>query len=111
MTAVPCNGCTRCCHQDAVRILPGEDASQWRTVPHDRWPSQRMLAHKANGDCVYLGNQGCTIHQTKPQMCKEMDCRLIAQRVSFTQARKLGVMGVWRRGRELQRSHPVGVLQ
>lgn len=99
---VPCNGCTRCCHGDAIRILPGEDAGQWRTVPHERWPSQRMLDHKPDGDCIYLGDRGCTIHATKPRMCKEMDCRRIAMAITFTQARKLGnVVNVWRRGREL----------
>lgn len=103
---VPCDGCTLCCHGDAVRILAHEDESQWRTEPHCYLPEQRMLAHKPNGDCVYLGDEGCTINDTKPQMCKEMDCRLIAQRISFTQARKLDAKGlmritVWRRGREL----------
>ena len=49
MNHVPCNGCTRCCRNDAVRILPHEDASQWRTVPHDYRPGALMLEHKPNG--------------------------------------------------------------
>ena len=103
---VPCNGCTRCCHGDAMRILPHEDASQWATEPHDRLSGARMLAHKPNGDCYYLGERGCSIQQTKPQMCMEMDCRKIAQRISWTQARKLSEKGalsfdVWTRGRVL----------
>lgn len=103
---VPCNGCTLCCHNDAVRILPHEDASKWQTEPHDRIPRARMLAHKPNGDCVYLGEHGCTIQHDKPQMCYEMDCRLIARQVSWTHARKLEATGrmrmaIWRRGRVL----------
>jgi hypothetical protein len=106
---VPCNGCTLCCHGDAVRILPGEDHTHWHTVPHDSLPGERMLAHHPNGDCVYLGTGGCNIHDDKPLQCGEMDCRRIAQSMSWTQARKLSVLGrlplrIWRRGRDLLRS-------
>lgn len=108
---VPCNGCTRCCHGDAVRILPHEDASRWQTVAHPYAPGQRMLAHNANNDCVYLGPHGCKIHHDKPQQCREMDCRNIAQSISFTQARKLSArnvlnIGVWQRGRDLLAGKP-----
>jgi Fe-S-cluster containining protein len=103
---VPCNGCTRCCHSDAVRILPHEDASKWLTEPHPYMPGARMLAHKANGDCHYLGAAGCTIQHDKPQMCHEMDCRTIAQELTASQARMLDARGgmpiaIWHRGREL----------
>lgn len=108
---VPCNGCTLCCHGDAIRILPHEDASKWQTVPHPFAPGALMLDHKPNGDCLYLGESGCTIHTDKPQQCVEMDCRNIARSLTGTQARKLdarakaGIGGVpitiWRRGREL----------
>ena len=103
---VPCNGCTACCRGDAVRILPHEDATQWKTEPHPYISGARMLAHQLNGDCVYLGDGGCAIHHAKPQQCREMDCRVIANRVSWTQARKMDDVGtlnfeVWRRGRDL----------
>lgn len=103
--AVPCNGCTRCCHGDAVRILPGDDASKWQTVAHDHMPGHLMLAHKPNGDCYYLGPSGCTIQHDKPTMCVEMDCRRIAQVLTWTQARKIKnfPIAVWQRGRELLR--------
>jgi len=106
MFDVPCNGCTRCCHNDAVRILPHEDPAKWHTVPHDYAAGARMLAHKPNGDCVYLGATGCTIQHDKPQQCYEMDCRDIAAALTYTQARKLAATGrvhltVWLRGREL----------
>lgn len=105
---VPCNGCTRCCHNDAVRILPHEDASRWQTEPHPRMPGARMLAHKADDSCVYLGAGGCTRQHDKPQMCREMDCRRIAEAINYTAARKLDKRGamrieVWLRGRELLR--------
>jgi hypothetical protein len=106
--AVPCNGCTLCCHNDAIRILPHEDASRWQTVPHAHMPDALMLAHKPNGDCIYLGERGCTRQDDKPQMCMEMDCRRIAQALTWTQARKLHQRGafniaIWKRGRELDK--------
>jgi len=98
---VPCNGCTRCCRGDAVRLLPGDNLRRYQTEPHNRFPGQLMLAHKPNGDCVYLGERGCTIQEDKPIMCQEMDCRNIAQSLTFTQARKVNVVHIWRRGRDL----------
>ncbi len=98
---VPCNGCVRCCRGDAIRLLPGDDESRYQTVPHDWMKGHRMLDHKPNGDCVYLGERGCTIHEWKPRMCREMDCRNVATSLSFTQARKHGIVMVWQRGKEL----------
>lgn len=105
---VPCNGCRLCCQNDAVRILPHEDETRWQTEPHPYMPGARMLAHKANNDCVYLGEHGCTIQDAKPQQCREMDCRRIAQAITWTQARKMDARGalrmaLWKRGRELAR--------
>ena len=106
---VPCNGCTLCCHRDLVRILPHEDVAKFCVVPHPLMPGAFVLEHKQNGDCVYLGDGGCTRHHDKPQMCREMDCRRIAAAFSYTQARKLSREGnlplpVWKRGRELLRN-------
>lgn len=100
---VPCNGCKRCCMGDAVRILPHEDASKWETVPHVLDKKSRMLAHKKDGSCHYLGEHGCSIQDDKPQICKEMDCRNIAKHITFTQARKYNVVHVWQRGKDLLR--------
>ena len=108
INSVPCNGCTLCCQGDAIRLLPGDDPTLYQTVPHDYDARFLMLAHKPNGDCVYLGAAGCTIHATKPQMCREMDCRIVAKIISYTQARKLDRKGqlklsVWWHGRRLAR--------
>lgn len=99
---VPCAGCVRCCVGDAVRLLPGDDPARYRTEPHPYFPGQRMLAHRADGACIYLGNGACSIHPDRPQQCREMDCRLIASRMTFTQARKaFGILPVWNQGNRL----------
>lgn len=45
----------------------------------------RMLQHKPNGDCVYLGETGCTIHGRAPAICQEFDCRKIFARFNRRQ--------------------------
>lgn len=107
--AVPCNGCTRCCHRDVVRLLAHEDASAYQTEAHPAMQDTLMLAHKPNGDCIYLEGNGCSIHDRRPQLCRDMDCRRIAAALTFTQARKADhrhviTLAVWRRGKELLRA-------
>ena len=33
------------------------------------------LKHKENGDCIYLGDEGCSIWNNAPAVCKAFDCR------------------------------------
>ena len=106
---VPCDGCVRCCIKDAVRILPHEDSTQYETEKHPYIKDSLMLAHKENGECVYLGEfkngysvRGCTIHLARPEQCRTMDCRNIAKNMSYTQVRKMHFqIAVWRKGKEL----------
>ena len=104
--SVPCNGCTLCCQNDAVRLLPGDDPAEYKTEPHPYLHGALMLAHKPDGSCIYLVGTGCTIHGRAPVMCQEMDCRELAAAFTFTNARKLDEKGaltirIWRRGKEL----------
>ena len=34
-----------------------------------------FLKQRANGDCIYLGRDGCTIHKRAPLICQTFDCR------------------------------------
>lgn len=104
--SVPCNGCTLCCHGDAIRLLPEDNPDKYKTVPHHAIKGALMIDHKPNGDCIYLSATGCAIHDDKPKMCRYMDCRNIAAKISFTTARKLAnknllPFNVWRRGKDL----------
>jgi hypothetical protein len=99
---VPCNGCTLCCRNDAIRLLPQDDPAQYQTVPHDHFPGHLMLAHKENGDCVYLTSEGCDIHGSKPTMCIKMDCRRIAKTFKKRDLKRYNVpVPVWNKGRIL----------
>jgi len=106
---VPCNGCTLCCYNDAVRLLPEDDVSLYSTEPHPSNAGARMLAHKPNGECLYVQDNGCSIHDIAPVLCRSADCRRIALQYDFETARKLHMMGridmrVWDRGKKLLES-------
>jgi Fe-S-cluster containining protein len=102
MNNVPCNGCTLCCKGDAIRILPQDDPLKYQTVPHERFPGHLMLDHKPNGDCIYLTPEGCAIHDDKPQMCKELDCRILARKFKRKDLERFSLpVRVWNKGRSL----------
>lgn len=77
---VPCNGCFECCKRGSIFILPeeGDDPEKYKTVQSfDRIAQKErlMLDHKPNGDCIYLGEAGCTIYDDRPVLCRAFDCR------------------------------------
>ena len=103
---VPCNGCTICCQGDAIRLEADDKASDYQTEPHPYIPGALMLAHKPNGECVYLNERGCSIHGRAPALCRIADCRSLALCLDYETARQLHLMGrldirVWQQGRKL----------
>lgn len=48
-----------------------------------------QLKHQANGDCIYLGDHGCTIYDNRPRVCREFDCRLTFATTSREQRRTM----------------------
>lgn len=103
---VPCNGCTLCCQGDAVRLEEEDMKMGYQTEPHPYISGALMIAHKPNGECVYLSAGGCTIHDRAPSLCRIADCRSIALRLNFEAAAKLHALGrldvrVWDQGQKL----------
>lgn len=77
---VPCNGCTACCKRENVFLLPehGDDIASYdaeEAISPFNGKMAMRLKHKPNGDCVYLGDNGCAIYGRAPAMCKVFDCR------------------------------------
>ena len=54
--------------------LPPELVAAYRARGIKQFVMQ--LKHHANGDCIYLGDNGCTIHDNRLRVCREFDCRL-----------------------------------
>lgn len=77
MKPLVCGTCTACCrwsgNADVLRpSLLESEAGKYKSALVDG--VLRLEATQA-GDCVYLGHRGCTIHPTRPQFCREFDCR------------------------------------
>ena len=103
---VPCDGCTLCCRGDAVRLESGDSPDAYETEPHPFIPGALMLAHKVNGECIYLNDSGCSIHDHAPSLCRIADCRSLALRYNFEEAMRLHAIHrldirVWDQGRKL----------
>lgn len=77
---VPCGSCRACCQNELVVLFPeqGDDPSTYEHTIVDDGQGHKFLAlkMKPNGDCIYLGEKGCTIHDRAPAVCKSFDCRL-----------------------------------
>ena len=103
---VPCNGCTLCCQGDAVRLEAEDRALDYQTEPDPYIPGALMIAHKPNGDCIYLTEKGCRIHDRAPSLCRSADCRSLALKIEFEVARNLHLqrrldLRVWDQGHKL----------
>jgi hypothetical protein len=103
---VPCNGCTLCCEGDAVKIEKEDLGKNYYTEPHPYISGELMIAHKQNGDCIYLIENGCSIHDNAPALCRYADCRSLALKFDFLTAMNLHEMKridirVWDQGNRL----------
>ena len=54
----------------------------------------RILKHKPDGSCIYLGDNGCTIHDRAPVVCREFDCRLMYLKFDRPSRRRLERRGL-----------------
>lgn len=96
--AVPCNGCTLCCRNDLIVLHPdeGDDPSQYETVAITNPLTGKgalALNTKPNGECTYLGPNGCTIYERRPLICREFDCRRMYLRIPRAERRKAVKIG------------------
>ena len=75
--SVPCGKCTLCCRSLIVPLAEEEfEQYDWVWVmTQDDVKLGRALNRRPNGDCVYLGEAGCTIWDRAPHVCQRFDCR------------------------------------
>ncbi|ACK78268.1 hypothetical protein AFE_1014 [Acidithiobacillus ferrooxidans ATCC 23270] len=52
----------------------GDDIAQFEAVPMPEMPGFFRIPEQENGDCHYLGKDGCTIHDHAPAMCQFFSC-------------------------------------
>ncbi|MBV9756027.1 MAG: YkgJ family cysteine cluster protein [Alphaproteobacteria bacterium] len=78
--AVPCAGCTECCYTEHLPVDPRQEPPE-RLARLDTVPTadgKRELRKRADGACVHLGPQGCTVYADRPTICRTYDCRVSA---------------------------------
>jgi uncharacterized protein len=85
---VPCNGCRACCLHDTIPLLPERGDLIW-TYEHEVIATA-VLWYGETGECIYLGPDGCTIHDRAPAICRAFDCREIF--LSKTRAERLALI-------------------
>lgn len=94
MAIVPCGACRQCCMNNAIVLHP-EDGDVVQSYDCEPWQSpvsgktELILKRKPNGECVYLGLHGCTIHGRAPVICREFDCRLAFLKFTRNERRRL----------------------
>jgi Fe-S-cluster containining protein len=87
---VLCGKCRACCQHETVVLQPAkgdvvDSYLHWimdgpiveataRSLGIDA-KTLPVLQRQSNGDCIYLGPKGCTIHDRAPVMCRLFDCR------------------------------------
>lgn len=75
---VPCGSCRLCCRSDVIMLFPDEgDIIESYEHAVVELPEGRgaILKKGADGNCIYLGPDGCTIHDRAPLICRMFDCR------------------------------------
>ncbi len=71
---IDCDGCTACCRgHDGVK-LDAADVGRFRGAAHQDDKGEWRL-NQIDDACVYLVDDGCSIHDDAPRRCKEFDCR------------------------------------
>lgn len=85
-----CHGCTHCCRELVVRLLPSDrerlDARAWHRVlgvkPYVKLHGEYMLNKRPDGRCVFLEDDGkCRIHREHGGREKPLACQLYPFRI------------------------------
>lgn len=113
MTPIKCNGCTQCCRNwDSTWLLPskGDKLEDYQieiaSMPEKPGYVGPRLAHKPNGDCIYVGENGCAIYDKRPSACRSFDCRKWFKSTTDQQKRVFimrnhGAAAVFAKGKEM----------
>ena len=113
---VPCGSCKLCCYL-MVPLAEEEFANyDWAWVIIDGKPITRSLRRNPDGSCVYLGPNGCTIHDRVPHVCRRFDCREVFAKSDRAKRRQMIKSGqfpkaIFVKGREMlewSREHQAG---
>lgn len=80
-----CTSCGICCKLFLINLSQKEyESREYKTMFQDdgfienfkqaQNCGANLLAKKTNGDCIYLSNKRCSIHDTRPRVCRQFFC-------------------------------------
>jgi len=76
---IECGECRKCCQwgREGKRIGAIITTKEVMSNQYEFTKVASVFRLNVNheGDCIYLGEKGCTIHDTKPEWCRTFDCR------------------------------------
>jgi uncharacterized protein len=74
-----CQRCSRCCYHKGIQVNPyevarlarklGQTTTDFR-IAWTRKSAGTMLKQTETGACVFLGENGCTVHSDRPLVCR-----------------------------------------
>ena len=95
MVHVACGTCTACCRNHTLVTLHPESGDDPAMYDCDTIEVEGRtlykLKHTENGDCIYLGEGGCTIHGRAPVICRTFDCAAFVREWPRARRRKYGI--------------------
>lgn len=96
---VPCNGCIECCKgPNHELIIPDYEWVNYSIVI-GRDGFARIQNDPDTGHCIYLGDEGCTIYDTRPSVCREFDCRRHINNPALPNRIRLAAIAILKRER------------
>lgn len=86
-----CNSCGLCCKLFYINLSKKEyQSGKYQTILQDHGTIENfskakecganLLAKKEDGSCVYLINNQCSIHATRPEVCRDFFCTTKAKK-------------------------------
>lgn len=82
---VPCGDCVGCCTSSYYIPLRPLDVAVLEQVPaafltksQHHPDSHWLMGYRPNGHCPMFTAQGCSVYATRPQTCRDYDCRVFA---------------------------------
>lgn len=68
-----CSGCGVCCRLFLINLSKKEfESGKYQTMYQEN--GLFLLSQNPDGNCIYLINGKCSIHPTRPQVCRHFFC-------------------------------------
>jgi Fe-S-cluster containining protein len=82
---VPCGECVGCCTSSKFILVRPTDTQARKAIPEELLFSvpglpagHHLLGYDKNGHCPMFKKGKCTIYTTRPETCRQYDCRVLA---------------------------------